>query len=528
MANETQHGSFGSDQRNFIRMLKAQPNQHTKGELASLAQSMEAGVDTVDIGPDPEENLFVPAGYTYFGQFVDHDLTLDSKSTFDGNNHPTNQRTPRFDLDCVYGQGPLDDPHMYEADGVHMKLGRVLDAAADRKDLFRETIGGKNRARIGDHRNDENSIVSQIQAGFIRFHNKVADKLKKSDPSLTGAVWFNASRNEVRWTYQRTLVEDYLKRVIDKNVIEAFETTRKPNARGASTIATAFALYRPENRAALPLEFAGAAYRFGHSLVRNGYVLGDDGTNLNKFIIFDGNMDENSLIGFQPLIDSHFINDWRRFFPDSSEEGKKGVPLPGGKGGNNEQNIGDDDVPGTPRLQWAYRLDPMIANPLRMLPVVVADDPPPSLLVRNLWRGAAFQLPFGQEFETALKLPKLDPKYFCFRQELQRDATDSKQYQFVKVDAKMIKNTPLWFYILAEAQKPTVDALKGKPVFNEDDLLENAGATGTQLGPVGGRILLEVFNGLLDSDPDSYRNHPDAATWKPMVKKCRVWDILNF
>jgi hypothetical protein len=113
--------------------------------------------------------MFVPAAYTYVGQFIDHDLTFDTTSTFDGINPPTNSRTPRFDLDCVYGKGPLDQPEMYETDGATLKLGHVVDTVSGRRDLLR---GEGQRALIGDSRNDENSLVSQSQVSFIRFYNK--------------------------------------------------------------------------------------------------------------------------------------------------------------------------------------------------------------------------------------------------------------------------------------------------------------------------------------------------------------------
>lgn len=51
----------------------------------------------------------VPAGYTYFGQFVDHDVTFDPISSLMRENDPNgllNFRTPRLDLDNVYGRGP--------------------------------------------------------------------------------------------------------------------------------------------------------------------------------------------------------------------------------------------------------------------------------------------------------------------------------------------------------------------------------------------------------------------------------------
>jgi hypothetical protein len=465
--------------------------------------------------------MFVPAGYTYFGQFVDHDLTRDTTSTFDGLNAPTNQRTPRFDLDCVYGKGPVDDAAMYDETGVFLKLGGVVDPTTGRLDLLRDDAG---TAIIGDPRNDENSIVSQIQAGMIRFHNRQAQNLAATS-GLAGAALFNAARNRVRWSYQRTIVDDYLRRIIDGSVIRQFDALRAPDKRGKSTNDDAFVLYEQDNRAALPIEFAGAAYRFGHSLVRNGYIL-QDGPGVP---IFDGKMDESSLIGFQPLIQAHVIRDWSRFFPNPAlEQGNSGEtfrPSPGTAAGAGGINNSADDAAGLPRLQFAYRIDTSIVNPLASLPAAISSDPPPSLVVRNLWRGAAFELPFGQDFEEVLHV-YLDKKYLVVRSQLAATtANGDKQYQFVPIDPPLQASTPLWFYILAEAQRGVVDQF-GSAVFSETDLKQFATKTGTQLGPVGGRIVLEVFHGLLDSDSESYRNHPDAANWNSDPGPFRVWNLI--
>jgi hypothetical protein len=517
----TQHGAFGSDPSNFVRCLPRQPEQHSKGELARLALDMQADHDSLDFGPDAEENMCVPAGYTYFGQFVDHDLTFDTTSTFDGSVPPTNQRTPRFDLDCVYGRGPVDSPEMYDPTGVFLKLGADFPNPPGRKDLLRDPATG--RALIGDPRNDENSIVSQIQAGFIRFHNTVAARLATSR-GLSGPALFVAARNEVRWTYQCILVEDYLPRIVAGQVRAAFDEARRPDARGKSTDESAFRLYVPLNRQSMALEFSGAAYRFGHSMVRNGYSLQGD----HLFPIFDGAMDEQSLIGFQPLPANHVITDWRRFFPDSSiesdDDGNTLSPAPGTRAGANGANVSADDAPNAPRLQFAYRIDTSVANPLAALPAAIAGDPPPSLIVRNLWRGAAFELPSGQDFEARLGVV-LDPKYLAVRQQIVN--RPDKTFRYVQVHQKFQVRTPLWFYILAESQKNLIDQF-GAGEFTEDQLVQSAAATSAQLGPVGGRIVLEVFHGLLDSDEESVRNHPDAAAWQPLVNKLRVWDVLNF
>jgi hypothetical protein len=181
------HGLVGKREQDFTSLLPLRATSYNALDLAKLAEDMKGPVDTVKDGPDPEENVLLPAGYTYFGQFIDHDLTFDSTSSLNPNDadDPSNVRTPRFDLDCLYGDGPDAQPFMYDIDGVKLLFqNNPIDPCADPKglaarDLLRNPHG---LAIIGDKRNDENSIVSQIQLAFVKYHNAVVDTLKQRDP----------------------------------------------------------------------------------------------------------------------------------------------------------------------------------------------------------------------------------------------------------------------------------------------------------------------------------------------------------
>src|ERR1700693_4947675 len=124
------HGIIGQHAQPFTSLFPLRSSPYPVDKLLALAESMKGDVDTVKDGADPEENLWVPAGYTYFGQFIDHDLTFDSTSSLDmtvttdsASRVPTNLRTPRLDLDCVYGDGPDAQPFMYGADGATLLYG---------------------------------------------------------------------------------------------------------------------------------------------------------------------------------------------------------------------------------------------------------------------------------------------------------------------------------------------------------------------------------------------------------------------
>lgn len=490
------HGLVGTREQKFVCLLPENPKPFSEASLDALAALMVVQDTELNDGADAEENLAVPAGYTYFGQFIDDDLTLDTTSSF---SRPTdaasNLRTPALDLDCVYGAGPQDQPYMYEANGATLLI------APGGKDLMRQPANG--RAIIGDKRNDENSIVCQIQLAMIKFHNAVVAKLKASGDTSN---LFERARAEVTWTYQRVVLEDYLHRIVNTHTYDFFTQRRAALGDGA------YDLYvnNVTMRAELPKEFVGAAYRFGHSMVRRGYRLNTE----TKKLIFDAtDSPEESLIGFQPLPAAHVIDDWRRFFtPDA------GIPVKNGP----EPEENNPAV----RLQWAYKIDPSLVDPLAKLPPTVGAGA--SLAALNLKRGnlPSYAIATGQAFAAKLHETPLGPDDLMVR------VKTANGFSFKGIDSadkRFLTETPLWFYILAEAQQPTLAYWRevGGRDLTDDDFVTGPCSV-SQLGPVGGRILMEVFNGIIDSDPRAFRQAAPAG-WTPMIgKDISFWGILKF
>jgi Animal haem peroxidase len=431
-----------------------------------------------------------------------------------------------------------------------------------KQDLLRAPNG---RAIIGDKRNDENSIVSQIHLTFIKFHNAVVAHLQKKNPNLQGTNLFESARQEVRWAYQKIVIEDFLPRIVQPKVFENLKNAKTIEERNKC-----YALYtpgtkdNPGKRQNLPREFVVAAYRFGHSGVRFGYRLNTE-TSLSIFAP-SNDPTKDSLLGFEPLDRSHTIDNWGRFFPttDYTMIPKKGLgdipkvkikldkdnkPILDAEGkeikdldqDGKEQPIPNPNV----RLQFAYKIDPTLVDPLVALPpsVLPTSNKPggalqevddqikpdhlpipgrPSLALLNLLRGNSYKVQGGQAIAAKLKeqdypVEPLPPKYLATRQVVKDNEGSSK---FVEINSELQKDTPLWFYILAEAQQSVIDELeKGKFIapngeFKDEHLLKTAIAQ-TQLGWVGGRIVAEVFYGLMDSDEESYLNKAPVG-WQPI------------
>jgi hypothetical protein len=170
----------------FVRLFPPEdlpPAEFVEDDLRRLAERMTAEEEegpTPEGTPDPEEDPKITAAYTYIGQYTDHDLTFDPTSQLRKPPLSTEQinalvdfRTPRFDLDNLYGRGPADQPYLYKEDGIRMQLGKRMSGNPFDPDAHDLPRGPNGRALIGDPRNDENRIVSQLHAIFLRFHNQM-------------------------------------------------------------------------------------------------------------------------------------------------------------------------------------------------------------------------------------------------------------------------------------------------------------------------------------------------------------------
>lgn len=346
----------------------------------------------------------IPSGYTFFAQFIDHDITLDTTTDLAGDplDNDTicelpNIRTASLDLDCIYGFGPEASPHLYQGGTA----GRLLTGnSGNPDDLARNEAGA---ALIGDPRNDENIFVSQMQLLWLRFHNKMLD-LHVGTHSASER--FEETQREVRFHYQYLVLHDFLGRVCDKGV---FDFAIKRLAKGKYPL-----IAKPDShgRIQMPVEFSVAAFRFGHTLVRSFYAVNGQNPDVDLF-------DERfGTTGFS-FVPKELVVDWRFLL--------------------------DVDPCMTPVM--SKRIDEKLASELITMPDPIvgrhASDNERSLAFRNLLRGNALSLPCGQVVAKALQDAgyPIDPG---------ADLKLSKVLKSAKLK-KFVVETPLFFYLLREA-----------------------------------------------------------------------------
>ncbi len=344
-------GRFGR----MFRKLSPAPNleEAQLRELAGRMQDDDAPTSWSGT-PQPRDNPAIPAGYTYLGQFIDHDLTFDPASSLQRQNDIDalhDFRSPRFDLDSLYGSGPADEPFQY----VRGTRGLQMLIENNRNGIEDLPRNSDDVALLGDPRNDENTIVGQLQLLFLKFHNRVG-QMVLADPTIPDDTKFEESQRLVRWHYQWIVLFDYLRRTIGD---ETFEKLVKldPDGRVEDLI---HPNYKARNNAYMPIEFSAAAFRFGHSQIRGIYDLNARVTQRPIFIPGPLVDETDDLRGFRRLPGGWTI-DWGMFFEI------------------------DGTVP-----QLSRQIDIRLVPALSTLPSV---DGEPSLAVRNLLRGQALGNP---------------------------------------------------------------------------------------------------------------------------------------
>jgi hypothetical protein len=451
-------------------------SDETRAALIRLGQSMR---DTRDAVPG-EGDSRIPAIYTYFGQFVDHDITLETSSASAADlvapgleplslgairETVRNLRTATLDLDSVYG---LPAPRN-RANGRRLKVGNVtaLNSASpplqrpegkgDANDLPREPRQPGNfehdrAALTGDPRNDENTIISQLHTAFLHAHNKLVERGRT----------FKQAKRLLRRHYQHIVIHDFLKRIADPAIVD--DILQNGNKVYSPT---------PDN-IYMPLEFSVAVFRFGHSMVRGAYDFnlnfnfsGEPGTfpaTLALLFTFSALSGE---LGDHDTLPDNWIIEWERF------------------------------VDGDKLSNLARRMDTKLVEPLIELHDLRGNVEPGDvarLAVRNLLRGYLLRMPTGQAVAKAMaaRLYGVREIPVLTAEQLEQGAASPEQAAALR-DGGFLEQTPLWYYIMAEA------AILGG---------------GEHLGPVGSTIVAEVLIDLVRRSEDSIL---DGKFWRPSL-----------
>jgi hypothetical protein len=424
---------------------------------ASTVQALrDLGLTMSEPGIDPLSDSDIPSAYTYLGQFIDHDISLmemKNVNLTDPNLMPlspaeigdiSNLRSPGLDLDNIYSATP-------QVGGDRLLVGKVFSEGprppskgdgffdlprADRsKDPLRD-----REPRIGDRRDEETTIIGQLHVAFLRAHNAIVERGND----------YCAARSLLRRYYQAVIVHDFLPRVADPKIV-------------AELLAWPWKTFDPaEGEFFMPLEFSVAAFRFGHSMVRNSYVV-NNFKSASLLRLF-------SILGRYTRMPDNWIIQWEK-------------SLDGG-------------------VNRARLIDTRLSAGLLTLPGLPPGDER-RLPVRTLLRGYLLRLPTGQAVAAALGLSgaevmsALDIEAVAARIPGSAQLAELRKERVADDGTKwtLSQRTPLWFYILAEAAH-SCEVLK----------------RGHQLGPVGSRLVAGVLIALVRRSKDSILKMPG---WSP-------------
>ena len=337
--------------------------------------------DCGDAADSPDSLSTIAAGWPMFGQFVAHDITAD-RSALQSHVDPRalrNARAPQLNLECLYGDGPVGQPFLFQRDDPAKFL-----LGDDGHDVCRNNEG---IAIIGDPRNDSHMVMAQMHLAMLKAHNAFVDDARAR--RVSDRAVFDTAARELRWHYQAAILDEFLPSLVGEGLVDEI-TTDGPR------------WFRPDD-VFIPLEFADAAYRYGHCQIRQRYQLNRGSEPVPIF---------PDLLGFRP-VPRRLAVDWTLLF----------------------------DAPGSAAAQRAKKIDGRLARPLIQLPVAITGeceiDEYHSLAVRDLQRGQGVGLPSGEAVARHLGVTPLAPEEVGLTR------------------TGWTGDTPLWYYILREAAVTT-------------------------------------------------------------------------
>jgi Animal haem peroxidase len=360
--------------RMFPELPSFQPDEQFLHALGRAGGICDCG----DADDTPDSPGATAAGWPIFGQFVAHDITAD-RSILRGHANTAelrNARSPQLNLECLYGDGPTGHPFLYQRDDPAKFL-----LGFDGADVQRNADG---IAIIGDPRNDSHMLISQLHLAMLKAHNAFVDEARLN--GTQAHVVFEAAARQLRWHHQWIILNEFLPALVGQALAD-------------QVLQEGPRWFRPGHSVFIPLEFADAAYRYGHAQIRHHYRLNLQTDPVPLF---------PNLLGFRPVPRECAI-DWTLFF----------------------------DAPRATTAQRCKKIDGKLVRALIELPVAVTGECEiedyHSLAVRDLQRGQGVGLPSGESVARHMGIAPLT----------------AEQVGIASTDWH--GETPLWYYILREA-----------------------------------------------------------------------------
>lgn len=247
-----------------------------------------------------------PVGYSYLGQFINHDINFETLSSSESKN-----RSPLLNLDSVYSDNFTAQASSLSSDCETFIIGKGVEDQNGKRhepDLPRRKYNENASAKIADRRNDENIIISNIHLAFLLMHNKVLQFFRNKN--LPKSERFIKTKQIITWLYQYIVWHDFLPRIVNLEILKNVVADEQKRDRNLG-----------RNKFSNPAEFYAAAFRFGHSMVLENYRVSQ--TLESEFgeavPIFSRDLNERSLRGGRFLPRKFTLQwDWFLEFPTSS------------------------------------------------------------------------------------------------------------------------------------------------------------------------------------------------------------------
>lgn len=453
-------------------------------------------------GIEAASNEAIPAGFTYFGQFIAHDLITD-------------RDFPTLRLEPLYGGGSEQSPRLYVRfeselperqwtgyqtmgfekafnafDHTMMRVYRTATAYDVPREEESTDRNGKSGAEMGNAANDRNFVLAQLHCAFIRFHNAVVAWLVQQDETWSGDALLAKAQEIVIRHFQWVVVHQYLYLLAGENLVNQLLHDDQ-----------AFRFFNPSSHPVLMPEFTHAALRMGHSQIREIYIFPllppekPTAFHRHKRVKLFASSRENQEYEAQ-------YTEYRKQKADFHAGVVATPPIPPAaaqylgdmRGGIHRNNL---------RMDWSFFFDFTRLDSTK-------EAPQPSFAIDHKLASPIYDLFFLKERKSlpqrdilaATDLPSGHSVALAYSVLYPDEGltllTSEQVFDILGIGGLRVEDLPLWVYILLEAE------------------IQHAG---TRLGGLGARILAEQIIWVLKKDPKSFLHAKDdfenAVSWEP-------------